>query len=66
MVFIVIFYLIWNVFTNWVRQQVHIIGRGGAKPKTEAEAIAEETHEAMYVLWLEVGALLCNANMLVV
>jgi hypothetical protein len=53
MVFIVIFYLLWTIFTQYVKQEVHYRSLGGAAPKNKAELIAEETHGAIYVLWLE-------------
>jgi len=53
MIFIVILYLIWNVFVKQLKHRIHTWSLpAGVLPKTQTEEIAEESHGAMYVLWL--------------
>jgi len=54
MVFIVVLYLIWNVLTRWLKDVFNEWSvPAGSPKKTKAEEIAEETHGAMQMLWLQ-------------
>lgn len=53
MIFIVFLYLIWNVAVRHLKDQIFLWSLPpGHIPKSKAEEIAEESHGAMYALWL--------------
>jgi hypothetical protein len=53
MIFIVLLYLIWNVVVKQLKHRIHVLSLPpGSQPKSQVEEIADESHGAMYLLWL--------------